>query len=250
MLAIYAIFFLIHLGLTAWFYLSGTKTEFINYFYNLLITLFTITPFIQGIFYNKKYPKLRQIIIPLQISNLFFTAAMSIWFYFNVTGNKIPYPSVADLFFVLYYPICMLSLYFLNRQTGTKWTIGSTISTILIFILLSVISSLFLNNQSIDYSAPVIVIILNLIYPILDSLLIAFGITILRSQNNFGYKYLFLYVFGFVFIGFGDVIFAYQTNASVYWNGNVTDLLFATAHMFIALGTNYLPTIANNDQTI
>jgi hypothetical protein len=213
------------------------------------LTLFVITPFIQGFFYIKKYPNLVKIIAPLQVSNLLFAIALYTWFYFNVTGNEIPYPSLADLFFLLYYPANFISLIFLTRQTGTKWSVGSTISTFLIFLFLAAISTLFLSSQSIDFTSPPIVVFLNLIYPILDSLLIAMGITIMRSQKNFGYRYLFFYVFGYIFLGFGDVIFAYQTNANLYWNGNAVDLLYAIAHMSIALGTFFLPTITNKGQT-
>ncbi|OGD84177.1 hypothetical protein A2572_03435 [Candidatus Collierbacteria bacterium RIFOXYD1_FULL_40_9] len=248
MLLVYAILFLLHIILTVWFYLSGTNTEFVNYFYNILITLFVIIPFVQGIFYNKKHPELKPIIVPLQISNLLFAAALYIWFYYNITGNEIPYPSIADLFFIMYYPINLISLFYLTRQTGVKWTSGSIINTFLIFIFLSAISTIFLSNQSIDFSAPVLVIILNLIYPVLDSLLTAFGVTIMRSQKNFGYRYLFFYVFGYAFLGFADVIFAYQTNAGIYWNGNIVDLLYALGHMSIALGTNFLPTIFNSQK--
>lgn len=248
MLVVYAILFLLHIGLTGWFYISGTNTELINYYYNILITSFVIIPFVQGFFYNKKYPNLSKIIAPLQVSNLLFASALYIWFYYNISGNEIPYPSLADLFFLLYYPINFISLIFLTRQTGTKWSVGSIISTFLIFLCLSIISTLFLSNQSIDFTAPPLIIVLNLIYPILDSLLIAMGITIMRSQKNFGYRYLFFYVFGYIFLGFGDVIFAYQTNSDHYWNGNIVDLLYATAHMSIALGTYFLPTIANKDQ--
>ncbi len=248
MLVVYGLFFLLNLGLTIWFYLSGVHTNFVNYFYNNLITFFVIAPFIQGFFYIKKFIELKSIIIPLQISNILFASALYIWFYYNITGNEIPYPSLADFFFVAYYPFNLASLYFLTRQTGVKWTVGSMINTFLIFIFLASICTLFLSNQSIDFKASPLVIVLNLIYPILDSLLIAFGVTILRSQKTFGYRYLFFYVFGYVFLGFADVIFAYQTNANLYWNGNIADLLYSVAHMSIALGTYFLPSITNHHQ--
>lgn len=244
MLVVYAILFALHLGLTIWFYVSGTNTETINYIYNILITSFVLIPFFQGILYVKKYPELKKIILPLQISNLLFAAALYIWFYYNITGNETPYPSLADLFFLLYYPINLTSLYYLTRQTKIKWTISFIVSTFLVFVILAGISTAFLSNQSINFNSSPVVIILNLIYPILDALLVAFGLIILRSQRNFGYRYLFFYVFGYVFLGFADVIFAYQTNTGIYWNGNIADLLYATAHMFIALGTYFLPTIA------
>ena len=244
MVVVYAIFLLLHLGLTVYFYLTGTDSAFLNYFYNVLITFFVLAPFVQGFFYNKKYPELKPIIIPLQVSNLLFATALYIWFYYNVTGSNIPYPSLADLFFLLYYPINLISLYFLARQTKIKWTAGFVINTFFVFFILAGISTVFLSNQSIDFSDPLLIITLNLIYPILDALLVAFGLSILRSQRNFGYRYLFYYLFGYVFLGFADIIFAYQTSAGTYWNGNIADLLYATAHMFIALGTYFLPTIA------
>ncbi len=250
MLVVYTIFLLLHISLTVWFYLSGTNTQFINYFYNVLITLFVIAPFIHGIFYNKKYPELKKIILPLQVSNILFATALYTWFYYNIAGREIPYPSLADLFFLLYYPASLISLFFLTRQTSVKWTIGSTVSTFFIFTFLSAICTMFLANQSVDFNAPLLMVVLNLIYPILDSLLIAIGVTILRSQRSFGYRYLFFYVFGYVFLGFADVIFAFQSSAGTYWNGNIADMLYALAHMSIALGTFFLPTITNKNQSV
>lgn len=248
MILAYLLFLLLHIVATTYFYVFGIHTSILNYAYNILITLFVIAPFIQGFFLNFKYPKLKPIVIPLQISNLFFASALYIWFYFNVTGQEIPYPSLADLFFVLYYPVNIISLFYLAKKSGVVWSISSIINIFLIFIVLAGISVVFISDQPIDFNQPILVVILNLIYPVLDSLLVSIGVTILRAQKNNQYRYFFYYIFGYVFLLFADNLFAYQTNNEIYWNGNVVDLLYGVAHMCIALGTNYLPTMATKTE--
>lgn len=234
---------MLHILATIYFYLSGIHDSIFNYFYNVTITSIVLIPSIQAFFYIPKYPTLKKILLPLAFSNILFSAALYIWFYYNVTGSEIPYPGVADIFFLLYYPANILSLIFLSKHTRINWKIESYISFFIVFSVLATMITAFLIQNAIDLSAPTIIVFLNLAYPILDALLIATGLTIMRNQNSLSYKYVFLYVFGYIFIGIADTLFSYQSSIGNYWNGNFVDLFYAVAHALIGLGTLYLPSL-------
>lgn len=245
MFFVYFLLLLTHFFFTVWFYITTTTNSSLNYGYNLLITTFVILQIYQGFKYLKIYPELKKIIIPIQIGNALFAIALYIWYYYNITGQEIPYPGLPDLFFMLYYPATIYSLIQISKHAKSIWNFGSIVTVILFSITLAGASSFFLLNQAVDLSQSTLLISLNIIYPILDALLAAISIAILRSQTSLNQHYFFLFIFGFVFLGFADVLFAYQTNHETYWNGSVVDLFYGICHMSISLGFYFLPKILN-----
>ncbi len=240
---IYPIVFLVHLFITLYFYVTNTYDSNLNYFYNVSQTALIILPTVVSLRYRQQFPRLRPLLTPLIISNIFFASAFYLWFYYNISGIPTPFPSLADVFFLLFYPANIWALIQLKKLTETTWSSESWISFIATFLILKTLSLGFLLSQAVDPTDSWIMILLNLLYPLLDCFIAALGLTILRSQSHLGYRYLFFYVFGYLFLGFSDTLFSFQTNHDYYWNGSLVDLLFVLSYTLIALGTHYLPTL-------
>lgn len=192
--------------------------------------------------YRSRYPTLRPILHTAILSNICIIVAQSIWFYFNVSGIEIPYPSLADFFFLLFYPTNAYLLLCLTRHTQPPWTLSTWSTLLLLILVFGGLIFVFLSTN-LDFSLSLPVLILNLTYPLCDAILAALGVTLLRHQPTLGYRYLFLFVFAYIFIAIADVIFSLHSTGGLYWNGNFVDLIYATSYFILALGVYYFPAL-------
>jgi hypothetical protein len=115
--------------------------------------------------------------------------------------------------------------------------------TAVIFSILFLITYLFLSTNTGTINPLSIVGLLNIGYPVLDSLLISLAILATRSKAGILNNDLMYFVFGFIMLAAGDTLFSYQSSLGTYWNGNLADVYFATSGILIILGVLSLPEI-------
>lgn len=244
MVIIYTVIAALHLIVTYWFSISGTHDSTANFIYNLTASLpLVLALLVQLTKHVRTYPLLRPIIFSFLIGGLGIILGQSTWFYFNTfASTEIPYPSIADFFYLAFYPANMIALFFINNRLNIKWKLADTVICLIFAIIFSVITSSFV-NQSVSSSDPIFITILNFSYPIMDALLLAISVTIMRSHIGSGYQYFFLLMFGYLITAIADTAFSYQTLNETYWNGNTTDFLYVLAYTLLALGIHFLPTM-------
>ncbi len=174
----------------------------------------------------------------------FFTLGTGLWvlaelgwaIYYFILNVEVPYPSVADIFYLGgYVPMFLGLVFYLKRFSAAMTrrklalavaTIGGSTSLVVGLVL----PIEFATDQ------PIVTIITNVSYPVLDLLLLS--VTILSLAIFFGgtlARWWILFGGAAVLYIVGDELFLYQIAAGTYYNGNLDDLIFLLGYMVFAL---------------
>ena len=176
-------------------------------------------------------------------------AGMWIWFfaqvifaYYKVVLQQSPYPSLADVFFVLaYLPLFVGVALLIKDFRSTGLPMGSRNSYILQALsLIAFYALIFFGSlrELLMKDDPPALKFLNVGYPTFDFILIAMTSVLIRISwvlrgGSLARSWIFLGL-GFTLVGVADIIFAYQPKPSL-------DMLFFSAYFFIGLaGINQL----------
>ena len=173
-----------------------------------------------------------------------------VWtFYVLVLNVDVPYPSLADLFYIISWPLWGAGLYYLGTAAGIKFKLRSKSSLIPIatlpllmiafsYYLIIVLArgGVFIDNQDLLKT------MFDLAYPFLDAIIVAeifliFGLTFKQVQKRYRTPLTFL-LLGILTNYVADFMFSYSTTNGTFYDGSVVDMLFASAMFFIAIGTN------------
>lgn len=175
---------------------------------------------------------------------LFFALGSGLWllaesswaFYYFILNVAVPYPSIADIFYVSgYLPVILaLSLYLSDFSAGMSRRrlaiVGLAIVAVVSVALGLVIPVEFSSNPSALQLAT------DLLYPALD--LVLFSLSALSLAIFFGgslAKWWGLVGIGAIWYVIGDEYFLFQVAQGTYYNGSVDDLFFLLGYLFLAL---------------
>jgi hypothetical protein len=151
-------------------------------------------------------------------------------------GIAIPYPSLADFFWLSGYPFVLVGMitflrqfrFALNRRTvALAFSISIAVTgLIVVSLVLPVISS----------SADLMENIVGLAYPIVDVTLLFASIlgALLFRGGKVGRGWYWL-VIAVVLFSLGDILFSYLTAKGLYYDGNPLDLFYDYAYIFFGL---------------
>jgi hypothetical protein len=140
--------------------------------------------------------------------------AETIWAVYSILGQEVPYPSLADFFWVVGYIPMGIGLITRIRTMPTKpnrsqnlliwWFSASTILLTIFFIFIPIIQSF--DPQRLIES------ILNLVYPLADLFLviIVWRLFFTYEEGDYGFSWRLL-TLGFIFMTVSDFIFTYTT---------------------------------------
>lgn len=175
------------------------------------------------------------------IGNLIFS-------YYNIVLHiAIPYPSLADVFFVLIYPFSLLGIANLFRVTGALFAVRKISSKFVLFFS-PLIVGLFLfyllfvvaRGGEIKYDGDLLKLFLDILFPIGSTLIIMFTIVIYRfSAKLLGGVFrmpIILILAGFVSNFLADFLFSYTTTTETYFVGMWVDVFYPTAFFLISFG--------------
>lgn len=157
---------------------------------------------------------------------------------------EVPYPSVADLFFVLSMTGLFAALtvfVFAYRSAGYLGEPGRTVAVALVSVVVLGVLLALLLRPVLAEQAPAAEQALNVAYPVLDCLLLLPTLILLRMAMDLrGGRLVRVWVLllsGFLLIAAGDVLFAYFATLGLAALDPVIDLLYAYAYILLAWGT-------------
>jgi hypothetical protein len=181
------------------------------------------------------------------VASVAWTLAEAIWaFYEVVLGQEVPYPSVADLFWLFGYFMFYVALVHQYRLFQTSPTRRQKITTALFVILFSLLGSILVLQPivaSFD-SQKLLESLLNIAYPLSDLFLLTLTLAIIFSlqQGRFAFTWRVLGL-GLVFMALGDLIFSYASWNEIYYpdsqlNGLtlLIDTLYYVGYLTLGLG--------------
>jgi len=180
---------------------------------------------------------------------LCFTLGMILWFlgelgwtiYVLVLGIEIPYPSIADIFWLSgYIPLFIaLDLYirlFRPALFRRMYFVGAALVSILSVTLFIVLAPPILEAEE-----DVVTKIVSIAYPVLDLMLLSEAIlgllifTMTKLKGRIGVAWLFINA-GILMNVIADILFSYTTLQGTYYDGHPLELFFHWGYILFALG--------------
>lgn len=153
----------------------------------------------------------------------------------------IPFPSPADLFFVVAYPLLVVALVafihayeeagFPTGRPGERRAIGAATAA------LGLVAAVQLLRPVLAAEGPGLEKALNLVYPILDFVLLVPTVILLRLSLRFGGPVRRIWLFltlGFFFLCLGDVLFAYLETFGHLTLDPLVDAMYVLSYGFMA----------------
>lgn len=166
----------------------------------------------------------------------FWAIAFAIWATYNLALERdVPYPSLADAFFILAYPFLGLALWKLHVSYGTRPTDRTIGEAMVIVAISAALIFVFLNRPDVSADLGLTKNLLNVAYSLGDILLLTMAFLQLRSGQAAKYPGLYLLVIFLLLQVAADTLFSYRNNASIYWNGDIADFYFAASGFVFAL---------------
>lgn len=219
---------------------QGLTTSVWNYLFNIAVALLYLFAFIIAVWHSRK-PEIprqsRNILIYFGLAALFWSIGSLIWAYSNIILNiSVPYPSWADLFFLLSYPIFGITLWNLHESyAGPRASSAAIRDSTIIVVVSAVVIFAFLNRPDVSPDLGLSKNLLNVAYSLGDVMLVAIALVELRSGIAKKHRGLYLLIGFFLLQAGGDFLFAARNNAGAYWNGDMSDLLFAASALCLTL---------------
>jgi len=183
-----------------------------------------------------------------------------IWSYYNFfLLVEVPYPSLADVSFILSWPLWTVGTIYLSFATGVKYELKNLSGKLQILIIpfIVIILSYYLlvvvaRQNVFEFDSDILKLFFDLAYPVWDVIILTISIIIYGlSFKLLGGKYkypILIILFGFVINYFADMGFSYTTTLGIHYNGNWVDLLFATAMFLLGLGLVSFNTPKNDNK--
>ncbi len=167
---------------------------------------------------------------------------------------EIPYPSLADVGYILSWPLWTIGTINLSYATGAKFSLKNIRGKVLLFTLPVLLISLsyylliIVARQGLlsDFEGGAFKVFFDLAYPIGDVVILALAVLVYGlSFNYIGGKFkwpIIMILVGFLVNYIVDFSFSYTTTNGTYFNGHWVDILFPTAMALIAFGVNSFDT--------
>ncbi len=230
------------IALIWWIYLQTqlTHTSLANYAFNVVYgSVFAVGGFAgirSGIHLGGLRATVGRALILIAAGLVCYSIGQVIWAYYNVVLHQdAPYPSGADVFFASSLLLFAVGFLQILRMYQTFITKKTAIESIVVCACVVSIVFLLVGMPEID-SENAIATLLNWYYPIFDAVLASLAFMTLRMRGGSVDKGLFAYIAGMLFLALGDNLFTIRSNNDQYWNGDVSDLMFALAGFFLSLG--------------
>ncbi|MDQ5950333.1 MAG: hypothetical protein QG585_275 [Patescibacteria group bacterium] len=160
------------------------------------------------------------------------------WFYFEtILQIEIPYPSLADIFFILYIPLVIYASIHLLKI----FTLGLRKTSIVQALILGLISGFLLFKlaglefPTISLDSPLTTSLFDFLYAFADAILIALAVVILRLSGGKMTGGLLFLVLALVSMVASDLVFSARVDQGIYYTGDIGDALFTLTGCLFAL---------------
>lgn len=173
-----------------------------------------------------------------------FSIGLFFWFigeivwaiYVIVYGIEVPFPSAADLFYLLGYPPLYFGLIsYLKVFKDAFNRIVISISSIAGLIVI-IVTSILIVPEALISSSNLIEGILSTIYPVFDSLLIILAVmgAIIFFGGRIWMSWL-LIAIGFILLGIVEISYYYQELLGLIWEGHPLELIWLWVYLHLSL---------------
>ena len=158
------------------------------------------------------------------------------WTIMEIGFHQTPFPSIANVFYLIFYPIFAISIYYLSRFSFTRSEkLKIFIDMEIIIITLGLIFWTFLIIPTLSNQENLFTAIVSVIYIVGDFLLLFVLLRLLYSKVEENYGPALLLGMGILVLIFTDTIFAFQTLQKTYISGGLLDTGWILSFILVGL---------------
>lgn len=168
---------------------------------------------------------------------IFWFIGEFVWAVYNLLlGVEIPYPSIADAFWLIGYIPVFLALYFYVKLFGAVLSKKMLASSFLITAILTIIVSVTLIISIIEAEADLLASLVGLAYPFFDLGLFSVALLghLIFLKGGLGKSWLLLTGATLLDV-VADLLFCYTTVQEIYYNGHPLELLYHFSYLLYLL---------------
>ncbi len=189
----------------------------------------------------------------LSLGTLTWSLGMFAWnYYIFVAMVEVPYPSFADIFFIISWPLWALGVFFLSHATGVKFALRQSKGKMLVVAvpLIAIVASYYMlvvvaRGGALDLEGVNgWKLFFDLFYPIGTAVILAMALTFFSLSAEFlGGVYkkpIIILILGFLANYLSDFTFSLTTTNETYFNGHFVDILFLTAMYLLSISISEL----------
>jgi hypothetical protein len=176
-----------------------------------------------------------------------FFLAVFLWFlgeltwaaYEIILGVEVPYPSIADIFYLAGYIPAFVSIIGFMLVFRKLVTLGKKIASALVGLLILGLTAVFVLEPLLMSSSSVLVKSFDLAYPVLDAVLIVLVMMrlIAFTGTSIGKPWTWIF-YGLLVYSIADILFSLGTLVGWYYSGHPVELLWLYGYLALALGFN------------
>jgi uncharacterized integral membrane protein len=228
-----------------------------NFLYGAALGFLPIISSVFGLINAKKWGGFSSVmgraVIFLSVGLLMWGIGTLIFAYYNIILSvEVPYPSIADAFYIISWPLWVVSMVNLSMATGVKFQLKKISGRLALFIIpfitigLSYYMLIVVARGGISYlsGGGLIKVFFDLAYPIGDVVVLTIALLICGlSFNYLGGRFkwpILLVIIGFIINYCADFAFSYTTTKGTYFVADWVDLVFTVTFFLLGLGVALL----------
>lgn len=173
----------------------------------------------------------------LVIGLLLWLGGETLWLILEAVTQEVPYPSVADVSWLLAYPVLFCALYLEYKRLDID--LGKKRFGIFLAVVAACVIMVWALLYPIAVSDEVSAVekFLDIAYPVGDLALlyVALLVTFMYLGGRLGWAWLLISV-GFILYSVADLAFSYLSWEEVYWSGHPVDLLWMIGDTIVFVG--------------
>lgn len=160
-----------------------------------------------------------------------------VWTYYNLgAGQEVPYPSLADVFFVAFYPLLALGIMHLHSFSTQEKSNYFSLANAPVAIIATFVVLVFLRQPELSAELPLLERATNVAYSLGDAFLLSVAFGNLPAIVH-GLKKAYWWLIASLFVlTAADILFSYRTATETYWNGDISDVLFTIFPVVFSIG--------------
>lgn len=234
-ITILSVFLVIAISFHIYFIATGYGGDNLNVIINYALPIYLYGAFI--CFYRAKDIKgaMGKSHIFLGISFLLYSIGLFIFTTLSIEGNGVtPYPSIADVFYILFYPLFLVGIFFFLRNYEFSFKKRQVIFSIIAVAVSAWVSVYLLGLPGEGVST--VERVFDYIYIIADTILLSVALFILNIAGGSISRGLSFIIIGIAIQACADFVFAIRLDGEIYIDGDISDLLYALSGYFLAIG--------------
>ncbi|MEM3565809.1 MAG: hypothetical protein QXK18_02930 [Candidatus Bathyarchaeia archaeon] len=241
-LEIYKAGLLITVSLTLIYALQGFYPDFIGVFSNAFPPIIAgAAVVVSGLSLERYWRKAKG---QFSIIWFYFTCGLFLWFigeavwagYTLVLGVELPYPSIADVFWICGYIPFFIALYLYVKLFGGTLTKKMLASSMGITAALTILVASMLLTPVLTAEENPTAAVMDFAYPILDLSLFSVALLglIIFWKGKLGKSWLLINA-AILLNACADILFSWTTAQEIYYSGHMLDLLFDLTYLFFLM---------------